>query len=166
MNPASGYLRLAGPYTDRFGGVRWSPRDNVLELRDGSCFAFSEQVAEFLEGFGSVRPVLNFTHMVHLLALVRQEAISSPAQARLWRTFLDTGRNLRNAGAFFAHLCQELPEGLEADRLQEIVWRLRSHEQIVHWSLLGNASEPVHAPDLPAEMPTLAGSTTQPAVYR
>src|SRR5262245_2715638 len=101
MNRNLHYLRLPQAYVDYLGGVRWAASDNVLELADGSCFAFTEQLADFLEGFGSVRPAPHFAFVVHLLALLRQEPGpgASREHHRLWRTFLDTGRHLRNAGA-------------------------------------------------------------------
>jgi hypothetical protein len=154
MNPARTYLRLDEGYTEQLGGLRWSPDDNVLEHKDGTCFLFTEQVAEFLEGFASVRPVLHFTLMAHLLSLLRQvpPLQASKDQARLWRTFLDTGRNLRHAGAFCAQLCARLPAALQAGAIDDIRKALRWHGQIIHWSTsVGEADDTMELPPLQPE---------------
>jgi hypothetical protein len=156
VNPGWNYLRLSEPYAEALGGLRWAPGDNVLEHRDGTCFLFAEQVAEFLEGFASVRPVLHFTLMTHLLALLRElPALEArKGKVRLWRTFLDSGRNLRNAGAFCAHLSASLPAAVEAGHLDEIRGLLRY--RIVHWSVASAAEQvgdrlPMEAPPLRPE---------------
>jgi hypothetical protein len=158
VNAARGYLRLSEPYAEYLGGLRWSSDDNVLELKSGKCFLFAQQVADFLEGFGSVRPVLHFALMAHLVFLLRRPPAPDDSSElhRLWQAFGQPGTTLRNAGAFCAVLCRSQPEALQAGQLEDICRRLRSHEQFVHWMVYGPEATP-HGINVepPAEYPPL-----------
>src|SRR5262245_30866728 len=105
------YLVIPADYAERLDGLRWSQRDAAIENRSGDTFAFAPQVWQFLEGFMSERPLLDFAHMLHLLYLLGIGPITRlPEQTgELVRAFLLAGRPLRNAGVFCAQLCLDLP---------------------------------------------------------
>src|SRR5947208_8914102 len=111
MNPADRYLRLPGAYCDFLGGLRWSTAEDALERRDGSLFAFAEEVALFLEGFAAGGRLIHFGFFLHLLDLLRNADSSRGRHSlRLGAAFAEAGMLLRNAGAFCAVLCRDIPE--------------------------------------------------------
>jgi hypothetical protein len=110
MSPEA-YLRVVSFYADSLGGVRWSPDEDALEYPDGKTFAFKAELAQLIEGFASGRRLIAFCNLVHLLSFLRSGDQTIPEEvARLQKAFARAGRSLRNAGAFFAVLCRDLPD--------------------------------------------------------
>ena len=111
ISPAERYLRLASNYRDARGGLRWSSQADALEYEDGTTFAFTEEIALFVEGFASSGRLVHFGYLLQLLHITRNgDGVDFAGRARLRRAFVATGRPLRNAGAFFAELCRDIPE--------------------------------------------------------
>jgi len=155
MKRGRSYLRLPLVYAAYLDGMRWSSSDNILE-HNGGTFLFAPEIADFLEGFASRRPVLHFPLMVHLLTLlIRGPNRDADRQRwRLWDSYLGSDRNLRNAGAFCADVCRSLPDALSRGELNEVCGRLRAAEQIVHWSMTSsgeNVDTPIETPPLEPE---------------
>jgi hypothetical protein len=140
MTPAERYLRLCTSYCDELGGLRWSPQEDALEYRHGSVFAFSEEIAVFLEGFAANGRLVHFAFVLHLLHLLRHvDQMSPPGLTRLCQAFIDAERPLRNAGAFCAVLCRDVPEAVDPplpyhvfDRLRDLVRPLRWYVSVFH----------------------------------
>ncbi|HEV3117688.1 MAG TPA: hypothetical protein VGY58_11575, partial [Gemmataceae bacterium] len=121
------YLRLEEQYREYLGGLRWSTTEDLLEYEDGRTFAFNEEIAEFVQGFGSVRPLVHFGFILHLLEMLRGSRLQSHASvARLRHAYQKTGKSLRNAGVFCALLCSELPRHPERLDPGHISLRLRN----------------------------------------
>jgi hypothetical protein len=151
MQAAKSYLRLSTAYCDYLGGVRWSSREDALEYPDGTTFAFTEEVAQFLEGLASGGRLLPFAYVLHLLDLLRSAPRTvAPGIVRLCRAFADAGRPLRNAGAFCAVLCRELPEAAGPVEVQEVLDRLRNQGMPIRWYIVS-----FHDTFFPAEVPPL-----------
>src|SRR5262245_44287995 len=93
-------------------GLRWSANGEALETDEGT-HRFARQVADFLDGFATVRPVPHFAHILKCLGLlgVRPPAICpEPERFKLVAaTFRQLGSPMRNAGALFAHLAATVP---------------------------------------------------------
>ena len=104
------YLAIVEEYVLPLRGLRWSAIADAVEDQDGLLFAFREQIALFLEGFLAVRPLIHFAHILHLLHLVGHGAAAQPPEAQiLAKCYGDLKRPTRNAGAFCATLCREIP---------------------------------------------------------
>jgi hypothetical protein len=151
MNAVQRYLRLVNSYCEYFGGLRWSSRDNAVVYADGRPFVFNGQVALFLEGFAAGGSLINFNLILHLLDLLEGQGKSyTPEIVWLRAGYAKAGRPLRNAGAFFAHLCSDIPRILEPVEVRTICERLRDTTMPVRWFLAG-----YYSTYLPAEHPPL-----------
>src|SRR5262245_11119405 len=105
MSSPETYLRLHGPYSHDLGGLAWSSHEDSLTRKDGSVFAFNEEIALLVEGFGSCGRLIHFAYLLHVLVLLRApDGIFAARSNRLGKGFSNTGRLLRNAGAFAAVL--------------------------------------------------------------
>jgi hypothetical protein len=160
MNTVHQYLCLCRTYADHLGGLRWSATEDALEFADGNTFAFTEQVALFLEGLAAAGRVLPFVYLLHLLALVRTTQ-KTPAANALGRAFIAAGRPLRNAGAFCAVLCRDLPETAVRVPRQEVLDQLRGHPMPIPWYVVS-----FHGTSLFAEVPPLAPADFERYVCR
>jgi hypothetical protein len=151
MNAAECYLRLPGAYCDFLGGLRWSAEDDVLEFRDGTHFAFTEQVALLLEGFASGGRLVHIGFILHLLdALSHADSSRGKLGKYLGAAFADTGRQLRNAGAFCAFLCQGIPEVVGEVEVRQVLECLRDPAR-----RLRRDSTPAHDVFYLSELPPL-----------
>jgi hypothetical protein len=128
-DPVSRYLTLSGDHAGKAAGLRWSRRDFALEWGDGTTFVFQEEVASFLEGFASHRPLVNFGFVVQWLAFLRppppEMYVVRPELHILADAYRAGGFALRNAGVLAAVLCADMPRVPETIDLSEICIRLR-----------------------------------------
>jgi hypothetical protein len=121
------YLRNTDDYLSCPPGLRWVNSGEAIELINGQTFALRQEIALFLEGFGSVRPLLPFAMMLHLLALVGQETARSCREVEtLQSMFRLHNRPLRNAGVLCAHLCAAVPDPGDLVEVDEVRLHLQS----------------------------------------
>jgi hypothetical protein len=131
---AQGYLKLVGAYCQPLGGLRWSSAADAVEFGDGETFAFSAEIALFLEGFADNRRLIHFASILHLLHLLRDgRRTLTPTLARLHQAYGQEGCSLRNAGAFFGVVCRGIPEVPEAVDVREVCDRLRNTAWPIRW---------------------------------
>jgi hypothetical protein len=177
MNTVTSYLRLCADYCDALGGLRWSSFGDSLSYGDDTTFVFNEEIAQFLEGFSSRGRLAHFNHLLHLMEILRgarhsyipatsatyavmpqlmgqvhgAPQASAPEIARLRRLFAQAGLSPRNAGAFFAAACHDLPEPAGPVNAQDVCDRLRNRHLPP-----GGFTLSVHDTLAPAELPPLA----------
>ncbi|WP_020472485.1 hypothetical protein [Zavarzinella formosa] len=91
------------------GGLLWTKYGEGLEESNGQTFIFTKQLADFIEGFASVAPVLHFGHMIecwHMLGLNPPTHIPERERFRqLAIAFRQQNSPARNAGVFFGKHC-------------------------------------------------------------
>jgi hypothetical protein len=119
---------IRGPigYARFLGDLRWAPGEDAVLYDDGEVLVFSEEIAQFIEGFVAGRELIHFGHLLHLLELLRgSRRTMTLGGARLKQVFAQTGRSLRNAGAFCAALCHHVPSVAEKVNVRRILDRLR-----------------------------------------
>jgi hypothetical protein len=137
MDAVGQYLILPRQYCDWLGGLRWSASDDTIIYPDGDTFAFNEEIALFLEGFANARALIHFGHVVHALDLLRPfpqgKRPATTESRRLYQALRETGGALRNAGAFMAVLCRELPAAPGRPSVLCICDRLRSCIIPIRW---------------------------------
>jgi hypothetical protein len=168
MNGIKNYLRLSREYCKFLGGVRWSAVDDSLVYPDGITFAFNEEVAQFLEGLSSGGRLIHFGHALHLLDLLRQpRAATHPEAARLQRLFGRAGRPVRNAGAFCAAVCRDLPEPAVPVYPEHVCDRLRNESVPIRWFIVSFHDTFAAAERAPLEPPDFERRVlTRTAAYR
>jgi hypothetical protein len=137
VTPAERYLRLSDVYCDALGGLRWSFEDDVLVYRDGSTFAFIEEVALFLEGFASGGRMIHFCFVLHLLRMLQDTTGIVPGGKRLCQAYSEAGRLPRNAGAFCVNLCRAIPDAADSVAIKEVLDRLRDTDGPFRWFIVG-----------------------------
>jgi hypothetical protein len=150
MAPAS-YLQVPRTYCHHFADLRWSSaRDAIEFVGNGSTFALTPQVAQFIEGFAAGRRLVHFGYILHLLHLLGMGRRPAPAIAGPLRlAFQEVAQQpgaLRNAGAFCAQLCAGVPavaEPFDRDAARRL-WVTTG----ALLSLVGSAP-PLTAPELP-----------------
>lgn len=127
-----GFLSLHPSYSEYLGGLRWSALEDALERSDGSTFAFSSEAALFIEGFASSGRMIHFGFLLHLLELLRGRAWEGPPETfPLRRTFvrcrgfIGAAGALRNAGAFCAELCRDVPDATGPVHVRQVLELLR-----------------------------------------
>src|SRR2546421_649489 len=119
MKPGERYFTLPRDYAAWLGGLSWQETGEVIEYADQSTFIFPGQVMLFLDGYTAQGPLIHFAYMLHLLSLLGYGRRPSAAE-EMQRAFTEAGRPLRNAGAFCAVLCRQIPphpEPLEGSQL-------------------------------------------------
>src|SRR5262249_57651125 len=93
-------------------GLRWSANGEALETDEGT-HRFSRQVADFLDGFATARPVPHFAHVLECLGLLGvrpPKMCPDPERFKLVAaTFRQLGGPMRNARALFPHFATPLP---------------------------------------------------------
>jgi hypothetical protein len=93
-------------------GLGWAATGEALETHDGT-YRFTQQIADFLDGFASVRPVPHFAHVLECLELLGSRPPAACPEPERFRvvaaTFRQLGSPMRNAGALFGHLCAAVP---------------------------------------------------------
>jgi hypothetical protein len=111
MDRVSEYLLIPEEYAAPLGGLHWSASGEAIDRGDGSTFAFAGEIVGFVEGFAAQRPLVHFTHILHLLYLLRRDLYAAPRDERtaLREAFRKAGQLHRNAGAFCAVLCGDVP---------------------------------------------------------
>src|SRR5262249_60080137 len=107
------------------GGLRWSDGGDAIEYHDAGTFALAPEIALFIEGFASNRPLVHFGFVLHLLHLLGYGKIAPPPQfLTLRKLFREVGRPIRNAGALCARLCDPIPDEPADLDVAEICQRL------------------------------------------
>jgi hypothetical protein len=153
MDAIRDYLNLSPAYAQYLGGLRWSACEEGLERAD-EMFAYNEEVAQLVEGFGRGRDLIHFGFLLHLLDLLRNlERTLTPGLTRLRQTFSLTGRNLRNAGSFFAEVCRHVPAatgGIDAALVCDV---LRNYQTPLGWFVSAFADVPGPGRQPPLEPP-------------
>lgn len=128
MTRASHYLQIPADYFTRMGfGLRWSANGEAVEFDDGRTFAFSAEALGFVEGFASRRPLIHFGYVLQLLWMLRRNWITpgEPGEVhRLHAAFCATAKPCRNAGAFFATACADLPAVADPPSAKDVEVRL------------------------------------------
>jgi hypothetical protein len=99
-------------------GLVWSNQGDSIITWAGQIFAFAEQVALFLEGFASQRSLPHFGYILDLLRLLGHGDsplgwTAIPKSIAIRKAYRDSGPSARNAGAFLAVLCEELPHATQ-----------------------------------------------------
>ncbi len=126
MRHVDAYLCIPAEVGRVLDGLVWSLDGEALKRGDGTTFALIEEMLVFLEGFALGRPLVPFGYLLLTLGLIRgrwgPRPGASPTMDRLREAFQTTGRSERNAGAFFAHLLDDLPVAIEPPSVTE-VWR-------------------------------------------
>jgi len=137
MNAVQEYLRLSSAYCQFLGGLRWSSSDDTVVYPDGRTFAFNEEIAAFLAGFGRQRPLMHFGHVLHLLDLLRNSR-ELPARevVRLRHAFAEADASIANAGAFFASVCRAVPDIPLAVDVKDVCDRLCHPAMPIRWFIV------------------------------
>jgi hypothetical protein len=134
MDLAHGYLRLVGDYCHWLGGLRWSSTEDAIEYGHGGTFALNEEIIEFIEGFAGIRSLLCFSHILHLMKLLRScEPVVQPPFARLRSAYVEAGRPVRNGAVLLAVLSRDLPGLPEPVPLRDVCARLQSPDRPIRW---------------------------------
>jgi hypothetical protein len=131
MDRITGYLGLDAEYLKPLGGLHWSPAEDAVLYPEGGVLAFVEEIALFLEGFASIRPLMHFAMVLHALFLLQNRAdqTRSTGFRVLRRAYKEAGRNPRNAGALFGVLCTQVPSAAErVQGIRQLSSRLRRHK--------------------------------------
>jgi hypothetical protein len=100
------WLAFQSSKARKLTALNWSVSGEALDYGDGQTFALGAELAIFIEGFATGRPLIPFVHLLHFLHLL-EPGSHAPSEdlAQLSYAFVQTGRLLRNAGALAAHLC-------------------------------------------------------------
>ena len=111
MIAADSYLHIPEAYGRWLGGLKWSVGGEAVEFPDGQTFAFGRELSLFLDGFAASREPIHFAHVLHLVHLLLRGPLSHDVVTPmdLSGCFVALGRPHRNAGAFCATLCDEVP---------------------------------------------------------
>ncbi len=122
------YLRIGTDYLPEPSHLRWVNSGEAIEFQSGKTFALRQEIALFLEGFGSVRPLLPFPMMLHLLMIVGHESARTCREVEILQSmFRLHHRPLRNAGVLCAHLCgNAVPHPADPVDVQEVRLHLQS----------------------------------------
>jgi hypothetical protein len=105
MSRVADYLSIPADYVECLEGLHWSEAGDAVETRNGATFAVNQEIALFLEGFATQRPLIHFGHVLHFLHLLKRGGTF----ATLRHAYGCTDCSARNAGAFCARLCDEVP---------------------------------------------------------
>jgi hypothetical protein len=109
MDLLGAYFSIPTGYARALGGLRWSPSGDAVDEGESGTFAFSRQIALFLEGFASTHRLISFSHLLHCLHFLGYGSLPrAPEVKYLADTFKQTGRPLRNAGALMGMLCKQI----------------------------------------------------------
>jgi hypothetical protein len=125
------YFYLPREYAQALGNLRWSDQTNCLTLA-GEQVASYEELALFLEGFVSQRPILAFGSIAHWLVLLTI-ACDDVAFTRLRAAFRDAGRCWRNAGALAGMISESLLPATDRHAVEIVCARLRDQAFPIRW---------------------------------
>lgn len=148
MTSEERYLRLVNSYCAHLGELRWSTTNDAIEYPGGETFALTEEIALFLEGFASVRALIHFSRMLHLLDVLRGSLRTlSTSIERLRVAFHEGGRSLRNAGVFWALACPAPPYP-ETLNIADLSARLQDPTRPIRWyvAIYQDTFEPTQLP--------------------
>jgi hypothetical protein len=161
MDNVSYYLLIPRDYCQLLAGLRWSYTGEAVEYENGNTFVFGAEIAKFLEGFTSLRPLIPFPYVLHLFHLLGYGRSEPPCEAlELRKTFRYFGKPLRNAGALCAVLCRYIPALADSVDVKEICHRL-SCSALMPVLYLGRL---VEDPDGNAETPPLKSAVFEARV--
>jgi hypothetical protein len=158
MSRAGDYLCIPADYVECLEGLRWSEAGDAVETAAGNTFAVSQEIALFLEGFASQRPLIHFGHVLHFLHLLKRGGTF----ATLRHAYEGTHRSARNAGVLCARLCDRVPGLADPPPLVEVWHALMSSCYVAS---LGGAL-PVDAPGSDVELPPLGPLTFEERILR
>jgi hypothetical protein len=124
---ADEYLCIADEYARSPGGLRWAPAGDAVDRDDGTTYAFSFQIGAFLEGYLANGPLIHFAYVLHLLGFLRRNdpAAEHGMRGLVAQAFQAAGRSHRNAGAFFATICRNVPTVPGPPVPMDLLWRLQ-----------------------------------------
>src|SRR5258708_14846056 len=109
MTPAAYLLVIPDDYAAQLSQLHWALGHDAVETAEGRTFALAEEVAAFLDGFASRRPLMHFAHVLHFLYLLRVGQRSQHDFRNLAKAWREANRPARTTGAFAAVLCQDVP---------------------------------------------------------
>jgi hypothetical protein len=147
ISACNDYLTLPRAYTDHLGGVRYSDRSNELVTPAGKTIVLHDELAEFIEGFASSRPLPVFGVILHW-AMLLQDGPGDKRGSRLHGAFQYGGMNWRNAGALAAAISHSYPDASDAPPADVLCLRLRNRTFPTQWfsgalnGLLKSGEEP------------------------
>ncbi len=151
MSRARDYLRVPEDYVVCLDHLHWSEAGDAIETAAGATFALTQEIALFLEGFASRRPLIHFGHILHLLHMLKRGG----SFAALRRAYEVADHPARNAGAFCALLCTKVPPLADPPPVQEIWHALMSSHYVI--ALTDPMAGP--APGTTSELPPLGPLT-------
>jgi hypothetical protein len=157
MSRAGEYLSIPADYVECLDGLHWSEAGDAVETASGGTFAINREIALFLEGFVSQRPLIHFGFILHLLHLLKRGGTF----AALRFAYETANHPARNAGAFCARLCNDVPPLADAPEVLQVWHALMSSCYV---ATLGGAL-PVDQPGA-AEMPPLGPLTFEERIQR
>jgi hypothetical protein len=158
MSRAGDYLRIPEDYVASLDGLRWSEAGDAIETDVGATFALTQEIALFLEGLTERRPLIHFGHVLHLLHMLKRGG----AFAALRHAYEKMHFPARNAGAFCALLCDDVPSPADPPSVQDIWHALMSSHYVA--TLHGPLPAPI--PGTTAEMPPLGPLTFEERILR
>jgi hypothetical protein len=151
MSRARDYLRVPEDYVVCLDRLHWSEAGDAIETASGATFALTQEIALFLEGFASRRPLIHFGHILHLLHMLKRGG----SFAALRHAYEATDHPARNAGAFCAQLCTKVPPLADPPFVQQIWHALMSS----HYVIALTDPKAALAPGTTSELPPLGPLT-------
>jgi len=90
--------------------LHWSSSGDAVLTKKDEVFAFAAEIALFLEGFASVRPLIHFSGILEAMSALGLAKTEPDARAgKLKELFAQCDGQVRNVGAFGAMLCENVP---------------------------------------------------------
>lgn len=121
------YHTIPQDYCKHLGGLRWSALNDAVETFEGKTFALVPEIGLFVEGFSAAGRLIHFGFVLHLLDLLgKGNRPATPRTQTLRQAFRDSGRPLRNAGAFCAELCRHVTAVADPYALDTQQWVVQS----------------------------------------
>lgn len=126
------YLHIPPEYRMGPTALRWSEEGDAIEGENGGTFAFTHEIALFLQGFISARRLIHFAYVIHLFRLLGlgRNFIDEAGQT-LRQLFHQADGTLPNAGAFAAELCQGVPAIADGTDLDGTRRRWMTHSALL-----------------------------------
>ena len=126
------YLHIPADYPMGPTPLCWSTDGDAIEGQPGGTFAFTHEIALFLQGFINSRRLIHFAYVVHLFRLLGlgRNFIDEPGQD-IRQLYQQAGGTLINAGAFAAQLCPWAPGVAEPVELDGTNRRWLTHTALL-----------------------------------
>jgi hypothetical protein len=135
------YLLLDTNQYPALGNLRWSDSGDSIITEDGGLFCFTQQLAEFIDGFSRVARLIPLEQILVLLRLFIGNEPCSPSVSQVRRLYRELGQPLANAGVLAAELSIDLPRAnTSLDGRAIATWLRESSSQI---ELARNAAYPL-----------------------